>query len=56
VATGVEIVRRLEAERAAFVRTLEDAEAEADREGWHSAEDVHAELAALIDEARRATA
>jgi antitoxin ParD1/3/4 len=56
VATGVDLVRRLEAERAAFVRTLEEAEAEADRDGWHSAEDVHAEMAALIDEARRATA
>ena len=56
VATGVDLVRRLEAERAAFVRMLEEAEAEADRQGWHSADDVNAEKAALIEEARRATA
>ncbi len=48
LATGIGIVRRLEAERAAFVRTLEDAEAEADRDGWHSLEDVMAEADEII--------
>jgi antitoxin ParD1/3/4 len=48
VATGIGLVRRLEAERAAFVRTLEDAGAEADRDGWHSLDDVMAEADEII--------
>ncbi len=48
VATGLGLVRRLEAERAAFVKTLEDAEAEADRDGWSSLEDVMAEAKMII--------
>jgi len=34
------------------VASLEAAEAESECDGWHSAEDVHAEMAALIDEVR----
>jgi antitoxin ParD1/3/4 len=55
VAAGVSLLQRQEQARAAFIRSLEDAEAEAERDGWLSAEDVHAEMAALIDEARRGT-
>lgn len=53
VATGVGLVRRLEAERAAFVKTLEDAEAEADLAGWHSLEDVMAEADEIIASMRK---
>lgn len=56
VAAGVSLLQRQEATRAAFIKSLEEAEAEAERDGWHSAEDVHAEMAALIDEVRRAKA
>jgi len=56
VAAGVSLLQRQEQARAAFIQSLEDAEAEAERDGWHSAEDVHAEMAALIDEARRGKA
>ncbi len=45
----VELLRRAEAEVAAFVRTLKDAQAEADREGCRDAEDVHREMAAMLD-------
>ena len=54
IAAGVGLLQRSEAEVADFVQSLEEARAEAERDGWLSAEDVHAEMAALIDEARRA--
>jgi hypothetical protein len=47
------LLQRAESARAAFVRSLEDAEAEADREGWHSLEDVMAEADTVIAEMRR---
>ncbi len=56
VATGVGLVRRLEAERAAFVKTLEDAEAESDRDGWSSLEEVEAEMRQVIRAAARPAA
>lgn len=48
VAAGVSLLRRAERERASFLRSLEEAEAEADREGWHSLEDVMAEAEQII--------
>lgn len=48
VRVGVELLQRAETERAAFVRSLEDAEAESDREGWHSLDDVMAEADRII--------
>jgi len=54
VAAGVSLLRRAEAARAEFIASLEEAEAESEREGWHTIDDVHAEMTALIDEARRA--
>ena len=48
VAAGVSLLLRAEHERAAFERSLEDAEAEADREGWHSLDDVMAEADQII--------
>jgi len=52
VAAGVSLLRHQEAVHAEFVASLEAAEAESERDGWHSAEDVHAEMAALTNEAR----
>jgi hypothetical protein len=48
----VSLLRHQSAARAEFVASLEAAEAESERDGWHSAENVHAEMAALINEAR----
>jgi antitoxin ParD1/3/4 len=54
VAAGVSLLQRAEAERAAFIRSLEEAQAEAEREGWHELDDVLAEVDAIIDEEARA--
>lgn len=54
VAAGVELLRRSEAERAAFVRSLEEAEAEAERDGWHSLDDIMAEADRIIAAKRSA--
>ena len=55
VAAGVSLLRREEAELAAFVESLEAAEAEADRDGWYSLDEVMAEadriIAAMGDDA-----
>jgi putative addiction module CopG family antidote len=56
IAAGVSLLRRAEAERAAFIRSLEEAQAEAEREGWHELDDVLAEVDAIIDEETRARA
>lgn len=56
VAAGVSLLQRAEAERAAFISSLEEAQAEAEREGWHELEDVLAEVDAIIDEEAHAKA
>ena len=56
VAAGVSLLRRAEAERAAFIRSLEEAQSEAKREGWHQLDEVLAEVDAIIDEEARARA
>lgn len=56
VAAGLRLLRQADSELAQFTRSLEGAQTEADRDGWLSSEAVHAEMAALIDEARRAKA
>jgi antitoxin ParD1/3/4 len=48
VRAGVSLLQRAEAERAAFVRSLEEAQAEAEREGWHELDDVLAEADHII--------
>jgi putative addiction module CopG family antidote len=48
VAAGVSLLQRAEVERAAFIRSLEEAQAEAEREGWHELEDVLAEADQII--------
>jgi putative addiction module CopG family antidote len=54
VAAGVSLLQRAEAARAAFNASLVDAEAEAEREGFCTLDDIHAEMQGIIDEARRA--
>ena len=56
VVAGVSLLQRAEAECAAFIRSLEEAQAEAEREGWHELDDVLAEVDAIIDEEARARA
>ncbi len=48
VAAGVSLLQHGEAERERFIRSLESAEAEAEREGWHSLEDVLDKADAII--------
>jgi hypothetical protein len=53
VAAGVGLLQRVERERAAFVRSLEEAEAEADRDGWCSLDEVMADAEEIIAAKRR---
>jgi antitoxin ParD1/3/4 len=48
VAAAIGLLQRAEAERTAFIASLEAAEAEADRDGWHSLDDVLAEMDQII--------
>jgi putative addiction module CopG family antidote len=48
VAAGMRLLQREEAELAAFVESLEAAEAEADRDGWYSLDEVMAEADRII--------
>ena len=55
VAAGVSLLQRAETEVTAFVQSLEDARAEAERDGWVSLEDVLADMDRIIaEEADRA--
>ena len=47
------LLQRAEAERAAFIASLEEAEAEAERDGFFTLEEVMAETAAIIEAAER---
>ena len=55
VAAGMRLLQREQAEVAAFVESLEAAQAEADRDGWYTLDEVMAEadriIAALDDAA-----
>ena len=55
VAAGVDLLRRAEAERAAFIASLEEAEAEADRDGWLTLDEVMRDVDAAIAEMARAS-
>jgi putative addiction module CopG family antidote len=48
VATGLRLLQRQEQARADFVASLEAAETEAEREGWHSLDDVLSEADRII--------
>ncbi len=53
---GLDLLRQAKAEAEAFVASLEEARAEAEREGFVSAEDVHREMVAMLDEMGRSRA
>lgn len=54
VSAGVSLLQRQEEARAAFIKSLEEAEAKAERDGWHSLEDVLAEADEIIASMRAA--
>jgi putative addiction module CopG family antidote len=53
VQAGVSLLRRAEAERVAFVASLEAAEAESERDGFLTADEVHREMRDLLEEMDR---
>ena len=54
VAAGVSLLQRAEAARAEFIASLAEAEAESERLGFLTIDEVHAEMTGIIDRARRA--
>lgn len=54
VSAALSLLQHAEAARAAFNASLEGAEAEAEREGFFTIDDIHAAMRGIIDEARRA--
>jgi Arc/MetJ-type ribon-helix-helix transcriptional regulator len=56
LAAGVDLVRRLEAERATFVASLEAAEADTEQNGTLSLDDVIADMDRIIEAAQRRSA
>ena len=56
VRAGLDLLRRQEPARAAFVASLDEAVAEADRDGWHNSYDVAAEMDRIIAAKDRNTA
>src|SRR4051812_6271941 len=48
VRAGLSLLREAEAEIAAFMASLKEAEAEAERDGFFSADEVHREMTARI--------
>jgi putative addiction module CopG family antidote len=54
VQAGVTLLQRAEVERAAFVASLEAAEAESESEGFLTVDEVHREMNDLIEEMDRA--
>jgi putative addiction module CopG family antidote len=53
VQTGLALLKDAEAEVAEFVRSLEEAQAEGERNGFLTAEEVHREMSAMLDEIAR---
>jgi putative addiction module CopG family antidote len=56
LAAGVRLLQRQEEARAAFVASLEEAEAESERNGFCTLDEIDAEMRDIIDEERRAKA
>ena len=54
VRAGLALLKRAEAERAAFNASLHEAEAEGERDGFLDAGDVHREMAEMLEEMARA--
>lgn len=53
ITAGVDLLRQHEEARTAFIETLDDAFADAEREGWRGADDVVARLYQLIEAKER---
>jgi len=53
VRQGLRMLQEAEERRRAFTKSLEDAVAEAERDGWISGEDALAEMDRVIDELER---
>ena len=51
VRAGLRMLQEAEERRLAFVRSLDEARAEAERDGWFTVDEVMAEIDAIIDEA-----
>lgn len=49
VAAGLKLLQQADTEVAAFVKSLEDAKAEADRDGWVSLEDMVGQMNRIIE-------
>ena len=49
-------MQRAEAEVADFVRSLDEAQTEGERDGFFTAEEVHREMTEMLDEMARAKA
>ncbi len=56
VRTGVDLVRRRDTARAAFIASLEAAQRDGEQNGFHSLDDVLSELDGIIAEEERAQA
>ena len=54
VAAGLNLLQRAEAARAEFNASLEEAEAEGERDGFRTIDEVHREISELIEEMDRA--
>ncbi len=48
VAAGIRLLQQQQTARVVFVRSLEEAQAESDRDGWFSLDEVMAEADAII--------
>jgi hypothetical protein len=53
IEAAVGLLKRAEMERTAFIASLEAAQAEGERSGFFTIEEVEAELDAIIDDAQR---
>jgi len=55
VQAGLTLLKDAETQVAEFVKSLEEAEAEGERDGFLTAEEVHREMSAMLDEMTRTT-
>ena len=53
VQAGVSLLQRSETEVAVFVASLDEAQAEGERDGFFAIEDVHREMTEMLDELAR---
>jgi antitoxin ParD1/3/4 len=56
VRAGLSLLRDAEQERAAFIASLDEAQAEGERDGFASADEVHRRMTAMLDEVARGQA